>query len=233
MKIEYKGIIFDEFTIEKINGEIIDISKITDVIEIKDIKGAWGYICKEHSDEHNFELHTLDESIEGMMCYVDGCKDKLNGVVDFYVEGEDIKGLKFILESVEDDIEKLTEEDYKINLKNLTNLKFEKVDWYDLERDNYYNEVVNNKPKFVDFNSVPYDYNKAVIKAINELYEMFLDCNSYEDARKIILADENLCSRENGYSVFDDDNTGNLYIGWAYLRGNDTDRTIYWDVRWY
>jgi len=95
MQIKYKGIIFNELTIEKVSGEVIDISKIDKAIELKNIIGAWGYICKECSVKYNFKIHAMEESIKDMICYVYGCKSK-EGVVDFYIEGEEIKKLKFI-----------------------------------------------------------------------------------------------------------------------------------------
>jgi hypothetical protein len=132
------------------------------------------------------------------------------------------------------DIKKLTKEDYKTDLNSLKELKFEKTNWFDLERDNFYKETIGDNPKYVDFNSEPYPYDKALIKAINELHEMFSNCKSYKEARNTIVTIDplNLCSEERGYCTAPN-TTGKFYGCWVILWGCDEDETIEWDVRWY
>lgn len=93
MKLRYKGITFDKFTIQDTKGIKHDISKIN---SIKDVVGAWGYICKSCADKHGLNTYNLDASSNGMMCYVNGCHSK-DTVYDIFV-GEDgeIEQLEFI-----------------------------------------------------------------------------------------------------------------------------------------
>ena len=136
--------------------------------------------------------------------------------------------------NLEEDIKPLTDEDYKTNLEDLDKLKFKKIEIFDLKTDNIFKEVIGDKPKYVEFNEQPYLYENAFVKAINELYDMFKDCKSYEEARKVITTIDplSLCSEDRGY-VVRENTTGKLYCCWVVLWGDDLDKSICWDVRWY
>lgn len=136
--------------------------------------------------------------------------------------------------TLKSDVSELTIEEVNVDLSSLSNLKFEHIEHYTLEHDNIFKEVNGDKPKFVEFNSEPYPYEKALVKAKNELYDMFKDCKSYEEARNIIMTIDtsNLCSEDKGYCILEN-TTGNLYGCWIVVRGDDKEKSICWDVRWY
>lgn len=145
------------------------------------------------------------------------------------------------LNNLNQGIEPITAEEYKTDLSTLSNLKFEKIQWYtkeydfgSIDIDKQYKEMNGDNPKYVEFNNEPYTYEKALVKAINEVYDMFKDCNSYEEARKVITTIDplNLCSEDRGYNT-EPGTTGRLYGCWVIINGRDEDETICWDARWY
>lgn len=138
------------------------------------------------------------------------------------------------MSKLEEDIKELTTNDYNVDLRDLDKLKFKKINLYDIEKDNIYKEVIGDKPKYVEFNENPYPYEKALIKSMNEVYDIFKDCTSYEEARNIIKTIDplNLCSEDRGYCIIPN-TTGKLYCCWTVLWGDDSNKSICWDVRWY
>lgn len=127
-----------------------------------------------------------------------------------------------------------------MGFKLLENIKIKQVDFYTSENDfkaigvNKNSLEPNGKPKYVKFNDIPYDYSIAYKNAAEELFQMFKDCNSYEDARNVIttIYPGNLCSKENG-CFSKKDTTGRVYCEWVVIWGDDKEKIIYWDVRWY
>jgi len=104
------------------------------------------------------------------------------------------------------------------SIENLVGIKFEKVKFYGVNTNGSYDET----PKFVDFNGEDYKYDKAETNAIDELYEMFSNCNCYEDAKELILEDK-----------LNHEESGRIYITWCVVWADDTTKTLCWDVRWY
>jgi hypothetical protein len=102
MKVKFRGIIFDELTIEKTNAEVIDIAKINEAINLTNIHMAWGYICKDCMDKHKLEIDDLrgclnGSELEGMICYSDNCSS-FNNVYEFALNDDEIKELEFIIQ---------------------------------------------------------------------------------------------------------------------------------------
>lgn len=119
-------------------------------------------------------------------------------------------------------------------IKNLTNLTLKHISFYDIKEDNPYETVVDGKPQYVNFNDSKLSYAKALENAENELFELFSSCQSYEEARETIMSHDtsNLCSKQQGYST-EPGTTGRYYGCYVVLWGNDNERSICWDVRWY
>jgi len=131
----------------------------------------------------------------------------------------------------------MTNECLKIieKLKVLDKIKIIKTDFYSIKNnDNMFEEIVDNRAKFLEFNGEQILYEIGLTKAVNELIEMFEGCNSYEEARDKIIefGGKDLFSEENGYCITKG-TTGHLYTGWCVIYGNNEDKAIYWDVRWY
>lgn len=95
-----------------------------------------------------------------------------------------------------------------------------------------YIKMNGSKPKYVELNGKPILYSTAYQLAVNEITDLFDNCNTYKEARNIILNLPGVFSNDNGYNVTDEC-TGNYYGVMVLLYGSDKDEKIYWDVRWY
>lgn len=91
MKVEYNGIMFDEFSIETTDGDIIDISKVEDIegINLSKVRYAWTYICKECADKHHLDLSGCSKEPSEFVCYCDGCYSKKD-VYSVFLSREEI-----------------------------------------------------------------------------------------------------------------------------------------------
>lgn len=112
----------------------------------------------------------------------------------------------------------------------INNIKFERFRKYtgifDLHNMNIkkkYKILINDIPKYVEFNQKPYQYSKALKKGFKELRYMFKDCSSYIDAKKVIETIDPLNLTDSYW----------LYGCWVVVKANDKSKTIFWDIRWY
>ncbi|KOF57845.1 MULTISPECIES: hypothetical protein [Clostridium] len=97
MKVKYKGVTFDEFTVETGNGKVFDISKLNKDIPVGNIKYAWGYICEECAQKVNWNINLNDfkETLDGYCCYADGCTNRRN-IHEIQLSLNEIKQLEFV-----------------------------------------------------------------------------------------------------------------------------------------
>lgn len=101
-----------------------------------------------------------------------------------------------------------------------TKIKFKKINFYDSEVD------------VVEFNEDKIPYDIALKNGRAELYSLFENCSNYIEAIELIESDRDVCSKKNGYHV-NSDCTGNLYLEWIVIYGDNSSETIMWDIRHY
>lgn len=107
------------------------------------------------------------------------------------------------------------------------NIKTRMFERYEFGEDNFYGQVLDGKPKFVDVDGDPVPYSKTLVRTGNEIFEMFSDSSSYEDASPVLTSKhkDDLFSSDNGYAT-KTNTTGVVY-------GDDKEDTICWDARLY